>query len=49
MKTMAKTHCPHTGLSRPECCCRRCCTELLHRYAPELAGKLSASGKAARK
>jgi hypothetical protein len=28
--------CPYTGLTIPECCCRRCCEEQLRRYAPWL-------------
>lgn len=28
--------CKHTGLTIPECCCRRCCEALLRRYAPWL-------------
>jgi hypothetical protein len=31
------TPCSHTGLSRPECCCRECCRALVGRYAPQLA------------
>jgi hypothetical protein len=33
---MSKRHCPHTGVSLPECCCRHCCLGLLRRYAPQL-------------
>jgi hypothetical protein len=32
--------CPHTGLSIPECCCRRCCEALLRRYAPQQSAAL---------
>jgi hypothetical protein len=29
-------HCPHTGVSLPECSCRECCRALVARYAPAL-------------
>jgi len=32
----APRHCPHTGLSTPECSCTECCRALLSRYAPAL-------------
>jgi hypothetical protein len=32
----AARHCPHTGLSTPECFCTECCRALLSRYAPAL-------------
>lgn len=30
-------HCPHTGLTIPECSCRECCRALVRHFAPELA------------
>jgi hypothetical protein len=33
---MGIVHCPHTGLTIPECSCRECCRVLVHRYAPKL-------------
>ncbi len=36
--------CPQTGISLPECGCRRCCADLLRRYAPELASRLARKG-----
>lgn len=32
----APRRCEQTGLSIPECCCRRCCEAQLRRYAPDL-------------
>ncbi len=32
----APRRCEQTGLSIPECCCRRCCEAQMHRYAPDL-------------
>jgi hypothetical protein len=33
----AARHCPHTGLSIPECSCRRCCEDLLPSWGPKLS------------
>lgn len=34
LPTMSR--CPQTGVTIPECSCRHCHVEQLHRYAPEL-------------
>jgi hypothetical protein len=50
MESMKKNRrCPNTGLSVPECSCRRCCVELLRRYAPEPDATLARGGRKARR
>lgn len=32
--SMSLRHCPQSGVTIPECSCRRCCRALVRRYAP---------------
>ena len=48
--SMTLRHCPQTGVTIPECSCRRCCRALVRRYASapaepsaeQLVGRLAA-------
>jgi hypothetical protein len=40
--SMALRLCPQTGVTIPECSCRRCCRALVRRYAPALLDRKSA-------